>query len=402
MCFPADLDCSCQRRDLGPLDRTKSSNCSIFRSPTVIDLIKAVMAGASYPPISTRVTFSSRHHKAPFKIALEEHMSTKIFNPTQTLPPQGRTAELPYANREFVDDIEDRLTNIDARIEGMDRAGVALAIISLTMPGIEGIFEPTVAVEMARKVNDEIHQLYTAGPHAKRFRAFGVVPMQDPAAATVELERCVRELGFVGVLVNGYSNMGGANTVQYLDEPACEIFWAKLEELDIPLYLHPRIPPPDQLRLYQGYEFLAGSPWGFGVETAGHAIRLMASGLFDRHPRLKIILGHCGEGLPFSLHRIDHRMRHFQEGLVKCKLRMQDYWERNFWVTTSGVMSDGAFTQTVKLCGEDRVLWSADYPYEDYDEMARWFDGLEISENTRASVGWKNAERLFGLKVSEE
>ena len=205
----------------------------------------------------------------------------------------------------------------------------------------------------------------------------------------------------MGVLVNGYSNIRGVGTVQYLDEPVCEPFWQKLEELDVPLYLHPRIPPPDQMRIYQGYEFLAGSPWGFGVETAAHAIRLMASGLFDRHPRLKVILGHCGEGLPFSLYRIDHRIRHFQAGLRPCKLRMQDYWERNFWVTTSGVISDGAFAQTLKQCGEDRVMWSADYPYEDYDETAQWFDCLEMSENTKANIGWKYAENLFKLKTGD-
>lgn len=359
------------------------------------------MAKIAYPTVSQRATFDCRHFKAPLKIALEEHISTTLFNPTETLPPQGRTAELPYMDSNFVADTKDRLTNIDTRIEAMDRAGIALTIISLTMPGIEGIFDSAVAIEMARRVNNEIHELYTAGSHAKRFRAFGVVPMQDPEAAAVELERCIKKLGFVGVLVNGYSNIGGENTVQYLDEPACAPFWAKLEELDVPLYLHPRIPPPDQMRIYRGYEFLAGSPWGFGLETATHAIRLMASGLFDRHPHLKVILGHCGEGLPFSLYRIDHRIRHFQNGLLQCKLRMQDYWERNFWVTTSGVFSDGAFTQTLKHCGEDRVLWSADYPYEDYDEIAHWFDTLEISENTRATVGWKNAERLFNLNARE-
>lgn len=358
------------------------------------------MTTEAYPPVSQRPTFDSRHFKAPLKIALEEHVSTKIYNATETLPAGNRTSELPYVNHEYVADVKNRLFDLSARVEAMDKAGVALTILSLTMPGIEGIFNADVAVKTAIEVNDEIHKLYTTGPHAKRFRAFGVVPMQDPKAAAAELERCIKELGFVGVLINGYSNIGGENTVQYLDEPACEPFWDKLEELDVPVYLHPRIPPPDQMRVYKGYEFLAGSPWGFGVETAAHAIRLMISGLFDRHPRLKIILGHCGEGLPFSLYRIDHRLRHFQKDLVSCKLRMQDYWERNFWVTTAGVTSDGAFAQTLKHCGEKRVMWSADYPYEDYDEAARWFDTLELNESTRAAVGWENAEKLFNIKAS--
>jgi predicted TIM-barrel fold metal-dependent hydrolase len=109
--------------------------------------------------------------------------------------------------------------------------------------------------------------------------------------------------------------VGSADEVQYLDEPQCDPFWAKLAQLDVPLYLHPRIPPPDQIRVFKGYEFLAGSPWGFGRETAEHSLRLMVSGLFDRYPNLQIVLGHCGEGLPFSIARTDHRLRHFRKGL---------------------------------------------------------------------------------------
>ena len=134
--------------------------------------------------------------------------------------------------------------------------------------------------------------------------------MQDPHEAVKEAERCVKELGCCGILVNGYCNIGSINDVQYLDEPQCGPFWAKLAEFDMPLYLHPRIPPPDQLRVFRGYEFLAGSPWGFGRETAEHALRLMLSGLFDRYSNLQIVLGHCGEGLPFSITRTDHRPRH--------------------------------------------------------------------------------------------
>lgn len=355
------------------------------------------MASAKFSVTSPRPTFIAKERKLSQKIALEEAISTTIFNATATLPPVDGTAELPYVDRDYVSDVQNRLLNLETRVEAMDRAGIALAIVSLTMPGIEGIFDSAIAVKMAPKVNDEIYSLYTAGPYANRFRAFGCVPMQDPQAAAVEAERCVKELGFVGILVNGYCNMGSANEVRYFDDQACEPFWAKLEELNVPLYLHPRIPPPNQHRAYEGYRFLAGSPWGFGVETANHAIRLMVSGLFDRHPHLKIILGHCGEGLPFSLHRIDHRIRHFQTDHVQCKLYLQDYWEKNFWITTAGVMSDSAFEQTVKACGEDRIMWSVDYPYEDYDEIGEWFERLEISGSTKANIGWKNAQRLFNL-----
>ncbi len=356
------------------------------------------MSGKIFESPSERPTFSANRWRQPQKIALEEAITTSVFNPTNTLPETKGGAELPYVDKDYVVDVKNRLSNLELRVQAMDRAGVALTVVSLTMPGIEGIFDAKTAVETARKVNDETHRIYCTGKYADRFRALGCVPMQDPKAAAAEATRCINELGFVGILINGYSQIGDAETVQYLDEPQCEPFWATLEELDVPLYLHPRIPTPGQSRIYRGYEFLAGSPWGFGVETAMHTIRLIVSGLFDRHPRLKIILGHCGEGLPFSLARIDHRLRHFQPQHYKSKLRMQEYWERNFWITTAGVTSDTAFVDTLRSCGEDRLMWSVDYPYEDYDECGTWFEGMEMSQSTRAKIGWENAKRLFKMQ----
>lgn len=288
------------------------------------------MEPAGYPPFTSRPTFPSQKRKLPRKITLEEAITTTVFNATSTLPAIDGGAELPFVSTDFLEDVKKRLSDIDLRIEAMDKADTALTVVSLTMPGLEGIFDTATAVDIARKTNDEIHTLYSASKYADRFRAFGCVAMHDPVAAAVEAERCVKVLGFVGILINGYCNIGGPETVQYLHEPQCEPIWAKLEELDVPLYLHPRIPTPGQMRIFKGYKFLAGSPWGFGVETATHSIRLMISGLFGRHPNLKIIRGHCGEGLPFSLARIDHRMRHFQPHRFKCKLNMQQYWDRNF------------------------------------------------------------------------
>lgn len=351
-------------------------------------------------PMSTsqpRPTFTPRSSTFPQKIAIEEAVATSVFTATTTNPPQTGTGELPYDRPEYVSDIEKRLVDVDLRVQSMDAGGVTLGVVSLTMPGIEGIFDAKEAVDAAAKVNDEIRTLYTSGAHADRFQALGCVPMQDPGAAAREAERCVKELGFLGILVNGYSNLGDANTIQYLDEPQCEPFWAKLEQLDVPLYLHPRIPAPGQMRIYEGYEFLGGSPWGFSTETATHALRLMLSGLFDRHPLLKIILGHCGEGLPFAISRADHRMRHFKKDGFPCERSLQSYFEANFWVTTAGIMDTGTLEDTVKICGEDKVLWSVDYPYESYEEMAGWFDHLEMNRRTRAKIGWENARRLLKL-----
>ena len=143
--------------------------------------------------LTERPTFSGAAKKTFQKIAIEEAISTHVFNATATLPPVNSTAELPYVDTKYVADVKDRLTNVEARVKAMDEAGVALTVVSLTMPGIEGIFDTTVAVETARKVNNEIRELYTAGPYAERFRAFGCVAMQDPKAAAAEAERCIKE-----------------------------------------------------------------------------------------------------------------------------------------------------------------------------------------------------------------
>jgi gamma-resorcylate decarboxylase len=213
----------------------------------------------------------------------------------------------------------------------------------------------------------------------------------------VEAERCVKKLGSVGVMVGRYTNNGLVNDVIYLDHPINEPFWEKMAELDVPLYLHSRMTPPNQQHVYQGYDFLAGSPWGFSTETAAHALRLMVSGLFDRHPNLQIILGHCGEGLPFSLARVDQRMRHFQKSFWPANQTMTYYYKTNFWVTTSGVQDDGALFDTLRVTGADRVIFSVDYPYEYYVEIGSWFDRVEQSDATKGKVASGNAKRLLKL-----
>jgi predicted TIM-barrel fold metal-dependent hydrolase len=298
-----------------------------------------------------------------------------------------------------VDDVSLRLASIEERIKHMDAAGVAISAVSLTMPGIEGIFDTAAAVEIASKVNDQMHKLYRTGPYADRFLTWGCVAMQDPHAAAKEAERCVKELGCCGILINGYTNLGSADEVQYLDEPQCDPFWAKLAELDVPLYLHPRIPPANQIRIFKGYEFLAGSPWGFGRETAEHALRLMVSGLFDRYPTLQIVLGHCGEGLPFSIARTDHRLRHFRKGVHGPHQHpLCYYFAKNFWITSAGVQRQSTLESTIREVGIDRVLFSIDYPYEDMLETAQWFDGLELDETTRAKLAYGNAKKLLRIE----
>jgi len=183
-----------------------------------------------------------------FKIALEEHWESPEFE---------ATGSHDFTDPDYFADVQRRLRAVDQRVEDMDRNGIGISILSLTQQGIEGLTDTGQAVDLARKMNDHAAENLVAR-HPQRLRAFAAVPLQDPQKAAVELERAVRDLGFVGALVNGYSNIGDADTGQYLDEPQVEPFWARVEQLEVPVYLHPRIPLPSQQRICAGYEGLLG------------------------------------------------------------------------------------------------------------------------------------------------
>ncbi|WP_276736582.1 amidohydrolase family protein [Bacillus sp. (in: firmicutes)] len=320
------------------------------------------------------------------KIALEEHWESPDF---------PATGSHNFTDDEYFSAVQKRLQEFEKRIEDMDRNGIQTSILSLTQPGIEGITDPDRAVKLARQMNDHSAEFFVS-KHPDRFKAFAAVPLQDPEEAAKELERAVNELGFVGALVNGYSNIGDENTAQYLDEPQVRPFWEKAAQLQVPVYLHPRIPLPHQQRIYEGYEGLLGSAWGFGFETATHAIRLMLSGLFDEYPDLTVILGHLGEGLPFTLPRVEHRLRHQRpETHGNHKKAPTEYLRNNFYLTTSGVFRTQALIDTLLEVGSDRILFSVDYPYETMEEISSWFDQCPISETDRYKIGTENAAKLF-------
>ncbi|MCM3355926.1 amidohydrolase family protein [Bacillus halotolerans] len=322
------------------------------------------------------------------KIALEEHWESPDF---------PATGSHNFTDDEYFSAVQKRLQEFEKRIEDMDKNGIQTSILSLTQPGIEGITDPDRAVKLAKQMNDHAAEFFVS-KHPDRFKAFAAVPLQDPEEAAKELERAVNELGFVGALVNGYSNIGDENTAQYLDEPQVRPFWEKAAQLQVPVYLHPRIPLPNQQRIYEGYEGLLGSAWGFGVETATHAIRLILSGLFDEYPDLTVILGHLGEGLPFTLPRVEHRLRHQRpETHGNHQKAPTEYLRKNFYLTTSGVFRTQALIDTLLEVGSDRILFSVDYPYETMEEISSWFDQCPISETDRLKIGTENAASLFKL-----
>lgn len=319
------------------------------------------------------------------KIALEEHFNLAQFQ--EGLP--------RYVNPQAMKEIEHRLLDLgDERLAEMDAAGIAYSVLSLTAPGIQAETDPGRAVGAARAVNDTLAEIVAA--HPDRYAGFASLPMQDPAAATAELRRCVTGLGFPGVMLNGFTNIHDAETGWYYDHERFLPFWAEAEALGVPVYLHPRDPLPGNQGIYEGHPELMGAVWSFTVETATHALRLMTSGLFDRFPGLTLVLGHLGETLPFTIWRIDHRASYMGD-LRTFRTPLAQRLRENFYVTTSGNFRTQALNATLTELGSDRVLFSSDYPYESMREAADWFDSAAINDNDRRKIGRTNAQRLFGL-----
>jgi predicted TIM-barrel fold metal-dependent hydrolase len=327
---------------------------------------------------------AARPDSAPImgKIALEEHFSF------------AETVEGSYGasgTAEFRRQIED-IGGI--RIAEMDRGGVELCILSLLAPGIQAIPNTSQAVAVSRRANDYLAEHVAKYP--KRLKGFAALPLQDPQAAAQELTRCVKELGFCGALVNGFSQIGTADSAVYYDLPQYRPFWETVQQLDVPIYLHPRSPLPTRQQAYEGHPWLTGSAWGFAAETSIHALRLMGSGLFDEYPKLKVILGHLGEGVAFGIWRVDHRIS--KTGVrPKAKLPIGQYLRESFYIATSGNFRTQALTDVLLEVGADRVLYSVDYPFEDMAEATDWFDHAAISEPDRIKIARSNARQLFRL-----
>jgi 2,3-dihydroxybenzoate decarboxylase len=321
------------------------------------------------------------------KIALEEHFAI-----------EATLADSQVFGAHVWEELGPRLTDFqDKRLRLMDASGVEIMIASLNAPAVQAIHDVKRATAVARTANDHLAAEIAKRPD--RFRGFAALAMQDPEEAARELTRCVKELGFVGALVNGFSQAKKPDSAVYYDLPQYRPFWRTVAELDVPFYLHPRNPLPGDLRAYQGHNWLLGPNWAFHAETAVHALRLIGCGLFDEFPNLQIILGHLGEGIPAYLWRIDNRNAWMKaRHNYAAKKWVADYFRENFVLTTSGNFSTSALVQSVAEVGVERVLWSADYPFEDISDAADWFDAAPISEDDRRRIGRDNALKLFRLK----
>ena len=270
--------------------------------------------------------------------------------------------------------VEYQLLNSEHRIEQMEQHGIGMAIVAMTANSAQGIPDAKKAVEFAKRTNDLVADNYsTPLPRAPlRFRHGGPAEPFPRAWQRTNWKRAVRDLGMKGAMIYGYSNIGDTQTGEYLDAAPVWEFWERVASLNVPIYLHPREPLPSQRRIYEGYPALIGSAWGFAHETGTHAVRLMLSGLFDRYPNLRIILGHLGEGLPHLLPRLEWRLhkQHHGLGAGKLKKKVSEYFSENFYVTTSGHFNTKTLLNALAEIGVERMMFSVDYPYEDIKDAA--------------------------------
>lgn len=279
----------------------------------------------------------------------------------------------------------------EGRLKVMDDNGVDLQVLSLTIPGVE-LMDASTGTALARNVNDALANVVRKYPD--RFLGFAALAPQSPEEAANELERAVKELDLKGWKT--HSNYGES----YLDEKRYWPIFERAEKLNVPIYLHPSFPTIPQLKTDYGWA-LSGAPFGFGVETAICMMRLVLSGVFDRYPGLKVILGHLGEGLPFLLARIDYPyvIPWFDPNArPELNKKPSDYFKNNVFVTTSGNYYEPAFMCTYEAMGIDRILLGTDYPYEDPNECIRFLEGLSIPKEEKDKIYYGNAYQL-GIHV---
>jgi 2,3-dihydroxybenzoate decarboxylase len=299
-----------------------------------------------------------------------------------------------YLNSPSVAPVTERMQSLgERRLADMDSTGIAMQILSLTAPGVQ-VFEADLAVALARSSNDQVADAVRR--HPQRFAALAAVAPQNPREAAKELERGVNSLGLKGAIVNSHTRG------EYLDD---EKFWeifAAAEALNVPVYMHPTTPSPAMIRpfLERG---LDSAIFGFAVETALHVLRMVLGGVFDRFPKLRLVVGHLGEGLPYWFFRLDFMHRRMVTGgrypnVKKLQRQVSEYLRENVWVTTSGMAWEPPILYAQQVMGLDRVLYAMDYPYQFVPEEVKVTDGLPISDADKKMLYQTNAERVFDLK----
>jgi 2,3-dihydroxybenzoate decarboxylase len=286
-----------------------------------------------------------------------------------------------------------RLTDLgERRLRDMDETGIEKQILLLTSPGVQ-VFDATLATELARSSNDQLAE--AVWNHPTRFAGLAAIAPQHPGEAAKELERGVRNLGLKGAVVNSHTRG------EYLDDVKFWPIFEAAESLNVPIYIHPQTPSPKMIApfLERG---LDGAIFGFGVETSLHMMRIMVAGVFDRFPKLQIVVGHMGEGLPFWMYRLDYMHNatvaaNRYPTMKKTQKKISEYLKENFYITTSGMAWAPAIMFTQSVIGVDRVLYAMDYPYQFVPEEVKTHDDLPISDADKKKLFQTNAEKVFKL-----
>ena len=288
--------------------------------------------------------------------------------------------------------VAEQLQDVGAgRIAEMDAANIDVQVLSLNSPGVEQA-EVADQIATSRDANDFLADAIKKYP--KRYAGFASLPVGAPDKAAEELDRCVRQLGFKGALINGHTRG------RYLDDKAFTPILERLAALDVPLYLHPTVPPKAVVdAIYSGFSppvnaMFAAAGWGWHIETAIHVMRMVLGGVFDRHPKLQVVVGHLGEGLTFMLPRMN---RNFAPEITKLNRRVGEYLRENVHYTFGGFNFSATFLNMLLEVGVDRIMFSIDHPYGSMVEARTFLEQLPISPADRERIAHGNAEKLLKM-----
>jgi len=298
--------------------------------------------------------------------------------------------DTPAGTEPTVPNILEHLLDLEGeRIRDMDENGVAVQLLSLTAPGVQ-MFDADMAVELAAQANDILAGAIAR--HPTRLAGLAAFAPHAPRRAALEMERAIRKLKLNGFIVSSHTHN------QYLDDPLFYPILEAAEALDGCIYIHPRAPSSLMAGVTRLYG-MESALWGYNMEVNNHAMRLIYSGVFDRFPKLKICIGHMGEGVPFLLWRQDYWVNRAgrERRNPPLELLPSEYFERNFVITTSGMEDPLALDFCIKKIGADKILWAIDYPYQPTAPAVAFLDNAPITEEQREMIYWKNAARVFHI-----
>ncbi|KAF2655697.1 amidohydrolase-like protein 2 [Lophiostoma macrostomum CBS 122681] len=298
---------------------------------------------------------------------------------------------------------EKRLLDIhDQRLKSMDEHGVEYMLLSLTSPGAQGEPDPEKATKLAQVANDYLSKEASKNP--KRFGALAALSMHNGQDAADELRRAVKELGMFGGLVNDYQSKGDDGELKvYFDTQEYDEFWKTAEELDVPIYFHPRYAIQQDLQSgtkYGDRKHLLGAGVQFHLDLSWHLYAVMSSGFLDKYPKVQIVAGHLGEGIPFNLWRASHWINHpFKQATRPMKKDYSYYFTHNVSITTSGNYNTRGLKFCIEEIGLERCLYAIDTPYETVEEGQNWWKSVDLPEDQKEAVARANAIRLFKLPL---